>query len=121
MIRRTPRSTRTDTLFPYSTLFRAHRPAFLACRYSGDVPQSAFIKQLLLQHGKAFGAPRSRRWLCHCLGFGLGLFCGTPVSPRQSGGTAFPFPVVIRSGRRWRSGRIAPLLGFPVAHVSLVL
>src|SRR3546814_5381427 len=40
MIRRPPRSTRTDTLFPYTTLFRAHRsaphravtalPAFLA-------------------------------------------------------------------------------------------
>src|SRR3546814_2157731 len=25
MIRRTPRSTRTDTLFPYTTLFRSHR------------------------------------------------------------------------------------------------
>src|SRR3546814_6012032 len=25
MIRRPPRSTRTDTLFPYTTLFRAHR------------------------------------------------------------------------------------------------
>src|SRR3546814_7577121 len=27
MIRRPPRSTRTDTLFPYTTLFRALRPA----------------------------------------------------------------------------------------------
>src|SRR3546814_3978393 len=26
MIRRPPRSTRTDTLFPYPTLFRSHRP-----------------------------------------------------------------------------------------------
>src|SRR3546814_12744586 len=26
MIRRPPRSTRTDTLFPYTTLFRADRP-----------------------------------------------------------------------------------------------
>src|SRR3546814_10641110 len=26
MIRRPPRSTRTDTLFPYTTLFRSHRP-----------------------------------------------------------------------------------------------
>src|SRR3546814_5180545 len=30
MIRRPPRSTRTDTLFPYTTLFRALRPARLA-------------------------------------------------------------------------------------------
>src|SRR3546814_11732025 len=28
MIRRPPRSTRTDTLFPYTTLFRSNRPAF---------------------------------------------------------------------------------------------
>src|SRR3546814_1433577 len=27
MIRRPPRSTRTDTLFPYTTLFRSSRPA----------------------------------------------------------------------------------------------
>src|SRR3546814_18275336 len=27
MIRRPPRSTRTDTLFPYTTLFRSGRPA----------------------------------------------------------------------------------------------
>src|SRR3546814_3166704 len=26
MIRRPPRSTRTDTLLPYTTLFRSHRP-----------------------------------------------------------------------------------------------
>src|SRR3546814_3300264 len=28
MIRRPPRSTRTDTLFPYTTLFRSPRPEF---------------------------------------------------------------------------------------------
>src|SRR3546814_15102370 len=26
MLRRPPKSTRTDTLFPYTTLFRSHRP-----------------------------------------------------------------------------------------------
>src|SRR3546814_20502132 len=30
MIRRPPRSTRTDTLFPYTTLFRSPRPALAA-------------------------------------------------------------------------------------------
>src|SRR3546814_2176924 len=46
MIRRPPRSTRTDTLFPYTTLFRSrpHHPAFdagtpcLAHRPSGARP-----------------------------------------------------------------------------------
>src|SRR3546814_10862177 len=32
MIRRPPRSTRTDTLVPYTTLFRSHR----LCRVDGD-------------------------------------------------------------------------------------
>src|SRR3546814_6375626 len=37
MIRRPPRSTRTDTLFPYTTLFRSARQAFRrrACLNSG--------------------------------------------------------------------------------------
>src|SRR3546814_3292258 len=34
MIRRPPRSTRTDTLFPYTTLFRSARHA--GCRRSGE-------------------------------------------------------------------------------------
>src|SRR3546814_7946363 len=41
MIRRPPRSTRTDTLFPYTTLFRSHRysewPRSSCCRQ--DVPR----------------------------------------------------------------------------------
>src|SRR3546814_8938493 len=35
MIRRPPRSTRTDTLFPYTTLFRSSRPAARRFRVSG--------------------------------------------------------------------------------------
>src|SRR3546814_2138366 len=33
MIRRPPRSTRTDTLFPYTTLFRSHRISILSLNY----------------------------------------------------------------------------------------
>src|SRR3546814_4381029 len=38
MIRRPPRSTRTDTLFPYTTLFRS-RPVPAPCRRAGGVLQ----------------------------------------------------------------------------------
>src|SRR3546814_2549533 len=39
MIRRPPRSTRTDTLFPYTTLFRSHRPSCRALgRGNGPAP-----------------------------------------------------------------------------------
>src|SRR3546814_16329463 len=48
MIRRPPRSTRTDTLFPYTTLFRSRqRGGFIIMDeiylglYYGDTPQSA--------------------------------------------------------------------------------
>src|SRR3546814_3072695 len=43
MIRRPPRSTRTDTLFPYTTLFRSsHR------RRQGALPMTASFPRLLL-------------------------------------------------------------------------
>src|SRR3546814_14634372 len=41
MIRLPPRSTRTDTLFPYTTLFRSLPPALLALRVA--VPVAAFL------------------------------------------------------------------------------
>src|SRR3546814_3065108 len=37
MIRRPPRSTRTDTLFPYTTLFRSRQRC--RCRLGSDVPR----------------------------------------------------------------------------------
>src|SRR3546814_19446466 len=36
MIRRPPRSTRTDTLFPYTTLFRSRAPGAHAERHGAD-------------------------------------------------------------------------------------
>src|SRR3546814_3957948 len=43
MIRRPPRSTRTDTLFPYTTLFRSDRPPrqLAQHRHSGAYPPRA--------------------------------------------------------------------------------
>src|SRR3546814_3214079 len=38
MIRRPPRSTRTDTLFPYTTLFRSERTGRTACRSGRTIP-----------------------------------------------------------------------------------
>src|SRR3546814_7849895 len=42
MIRRPPRSTRTDTLFPYTTLFRSPGPARPALGDPGAPPVAAF-------------------------------------------------------------------------------
>src|SRR3546814_9108064 len=56
MIRRPPRSTRTDTLFPYTTLFRSCRAAFL--RRSALAGSRPFVnpgarrgQQFFRQHG----------------------------------------------------------------------
>src|SRR3546814_15138069 len=43
MIRRPPRSTRTDTLFPYTTLFRSVGEA----REAADAPETARIRSAL--------------------------------------------------------------------------
>src|SRR3546814_4007149 len=37
MIRRPPRSTRTDTLFPYTTLFRSYRQALTRMKAAADI------------------------------------------------------------------------------------
>src|SRR3546814_4121826 len=41
MIRLPPRSTRTDTLFPYTTLFRSQRPGHGRQRNGGQIPFAA--------------------------------------------------------------------------------
>src|SRR3546814_14967625 len=42
MIRRPPRSTRTDTLFPYTTLFRSDE--LQALMATGDLPGDRFVQ-----------------------------------------------------------------------------
>src|SRR3546814_6615495 len=42
MIRRPPRSTRTDTLFPYTTLFRSNPILTAAPSFSGKTPDFEF-------------------------------------------------------------------------------
>src|SRR3546814_20440980 len=46
MIRRPPRSTRTDTLFPYTTLFRSLSDALFFWQQDLKQPLSAFSAQL---------------------------------------------------------------------------
>src|SRR3546814_7604184 len=48
MVRRPPRSTRTDTLFPYTTLFRSFRPAPATDRGQGDKPKRGMFDGLKL-------------------------------------------------------------------------
>src|SRR3546814_7481307 len=56
MIRRPPRSTRTDTLFPYTTLFRSTTPGIAATKVRGSGPSVAIEATL----GGAVLASRAR-------------------------------------------------------------
>src|SRR3546814_2595948 len=72
MIRRPPRSTRTDTLFPYTTLFRSRGQAdrrHRLARGAGDA-----------------GAGRCRRRGCAAQPGAAGAACG-PVLPGRQGGS----------------------------------
>src|SRR3546814_1850885 len=55
MIRRPPRSTRTDTLFPYTTLFRSHGTA---CGGSG----AEVCIETLVWNGKKWALVKRYRW-----------------------------------------------------------
>src|SRR3546814_4424944 len=77
MIRRPPRSTRTDTLFPYTTLFRSRRPldiadgdAVRACRYApGADLDDQEIRRAVGQHHRlsALAGDRAHRRRRVCL------------------------------------------------------
>src|SRR3546814_5564623 len=59
MIRRPPRSTRTDTLFPYTTLFRAFKPT----RYTGPLLALAGIGLGTALMANDMSTPDPNLWL----------------------------------------------------------
>src|SRR3546814_9799374 len=61
MIRRPPRSTRTDTLFPYTTLFRSHRG------FEGEAFADGEGPEMSTHLGSGKGTCHAR-----CLGLGSG-------------------------------------------------
>src|SRR3546814_18788923 len=65
MIRRPPRSTRTDTPFPYTTLFRSQTmvPAFARATHA-----SAIEQRRLFDHGRAMVVPLSVSMMAATIG-----------------------------------------------------
>src|SRR3546814_9186815 len=56
MIRRPPRSTRTDTLFPYTTLFRSFRPGSRDRKpWLAEMPVGRRLKTMCGAQQQAFG------------------------------------------------------------------
>src|SRR3546814_3254638 len=92
MIRRPPRSTRTDTLFPYTTLFRSHGHAqHLACGKLGN--GVAFDQALRLRSLSC--SRRSEYDKSHCLFLLLGSSVFRPTLQRSvlSNRRGCPFPL----------------------------
>src|SRR3546814_15180224 len=85
MIRRPPRSTRTDTLFPYTTLFRSHRQRDWQ-QHRLRRPQGVADGERG-QHHKRGGGARARRWGGGGGGgavAGKGRFLGVQVGPPRT-------------------------------------
>src|SRR3546814_15111534 len=69
MIRRPPRSTRTDTLFPYTTLFRSDCASLWSCPGCDGIGQARYGGRQPRDKGRACGrrrAARSRRERARC-------------------------------------------------------
>src|SRR3546814_1260453 len=64
MIRRPPRSTRTDTLFPYTTLFRSLHVTAHPCGLSLGIPDD----DLLIQFPNEVGLDRKFSAVCEAQG-----------------------------------------------------
>src|SRR3546814_18687586 len=111
MIRRPPRATRTDTLFPYTTLFRSRLPRLLAAtagnrqrrRHPGGQPLAgaagdpALLPGVRLRHGLAVHDPPDRAdLLSHRLGARLrpaaGEVCPVVRHPRPDSRGGRPHP-----------------------------
>src|SRR3546814_1423317 len=69
MIRRPPRSTRTDTLFPYTTLFRSHRqPASGSGNRGGTGARLRRLSDAALRPEARSRLPALRRWHQRAIG-----------------------------------------------------
>src|SRR3546814_16896304 len=102
MIRRTPRSTRTDTLCPYTTLFRSRLPPVVgrgveAVVVGGELGDRPDGELALVRHEKSIRNPRSvvsRRSRRATRGGGASA-CARPLRrdpprPRRSAGARWP-------------------------------
>src|SRR3546814_4187115 len=72
MIRRPPRSTRTDTLFPYTTLFRSGQPLAIAAADVGPHVESMQMAVRLAKAGIPTPLVLAGRPIEHrCIGLGM--------------------------------------------------
>src|SRR3546814_16916932 len=101
MIRRPPRSTRTDTLFPYTTLFRSQRQT--AANLGGLKMQATTLKILL--SGAAILAPMQAA---------MAQDAAAPEAPAAQAET-YPGEILATAQRREERVQDIPV---PISHLS---
>src|SRR3546814_17901169 len=125
MIRRPPRSTRTDTLFPYTTLFRSHplRDELPGAAPSGRSLHEELQTNLIVTHAVCVGEPFAPDVVRAMLGIRINTLLkghsGIRVETLQALAAmlnAGVVPVVPQLGSVGASGALAPL-----SHLAIVL
>src|SRR3546814_14605745 len=105
MIRRPPRSTRTDTLFPYTTLFRSKLP-YLVVGHVGRGADESLCRRCRLQGTRqlggvaGFGAMKDRELAARALHGRHGLRRGRSQAGLQPGEITTEPECLGRSGRK---------------------
>src|SRR3546814_2985789 len=93
MIRRPPRSTRTDTLFPYTTLFRSQDPAVAGRGGSHDLRLSKALPARPEEHGCPTTAGTGMAPAEHAAAAGATLtFSGLSLQMRHTPRTCWMLP-----------------------------
>src|SRR3546814_12283956 len=107
MIRRPPRSTRTDTLFPYTTLFRSHSgrhqpgPAYDRCK--GHAPPMT-DEVLISREGGAGRIRLNRPKAIHALTPGMVSAINTPLLQWREDEGISAVIIAHAEGRGFRAG-----------------
>src|SRR3546814_6817328 len=120
MVRRPPRSTRTDTLFPYTTLFRSQRDVAPRCRL--EVERDALLVAVAPEEGHAFAAQaRSEEHtseLQSLMRSSYAVFClKTKNTKSQQNHEMYPHTVHAHTTTHTNQQR--PLTHTPISHETL--
>src|SRR3546814_10859141 len=117
MIRRPPRSTRTDTLFPYTTLFRASaKQGWAVADLDQERKNMDQLFDLIVKHVPAPVADPAGPFAMLATTLEADNFVGRILTGRIHSGVAklnMPVKVLRRDGQEVAGGRLTTMLSFP--------
>src|SRR3546814_17679233 len=99
MIRRPPRSTRTDTLFPYTTLFRSSGRCQRACASSVRAASGLRSQSVSAKKEFLFGEHRIERRIGRFGGHGVNLLHRPADADARNVGMSGEIAIVMEIGR----------------------